>query len=360
MSKIPYFYVDFRALRRYTLRNDIKRKHMNTSQISVIGTGAWGTALAQTMAAGGAKTTLWARREELADTINRKRENTAHLPGIALHEDITATTDLQGALQSDIILMVTPAQSMRSVLEQMAPHLREDHVLILCSKGIEQGSLLLMSEVAGQIAPATRTAILSGPNFAREIAMGKPAATTLASIGQDLAVTLQNAVARPHFRPYTSTDVIGTQVAGALKNVIAITCGVVKGLDLGESARASLITRGLAEITRLGIAMGAKPETFLGLSGVGDMMLTCSSEQSRNFSLGLALGQGQRLSDIMASRNSVAEGVHTAKSSAALAKKFNVDMPLCTNIHACLNEELSIPEALKIILNRPLRNETSL
>lgn len=330
---------------------------MNTQNITVIGTGSWGTALAQTLATKELDVTLWARRKDVADEVNKTHTNTARLPGVTLNPGISATTNLQEALKNDTILMVTPAQSMRSVLEQMKPHIRENHVFVLCSKGIEQDTLLIMSEVAAEILPSTKTAILSGPNFAKEIALGKPAATTLACTNQTLAETLQNVIASKVFRPYVTTDIIGTQVAGALKNVIAIACGIAKGLEMGESARASLITRGLAEITRLGMAMGAKPETFLGQCGVGDMMLTCSSEQSRNFSLGLALGKGTPLSDILKDKKSVSEGVHTAKTCAALAKKYACDMPVCTNIHACIHDELSIDQALKIILNRPLKSE---
>ena len=331
---------------------------MNTTSISVIGSGSWGSALAQTIASKGLDVTLWARRADVADEINQDHTNEARLSGVTLDQHITATADLLDALKNDIILMVTPAQAMRSILKQMAGHIRADHVLVLCSKGIEQNSLLLMSEVVEEIIPGTKTAILSGPNFANEIARGKPAATTLACANHDLAVTLQNVIASKYFRPYITTDIIGTQIAGALKNVIAIACGIAKGLDMGESARASLVTRGLTEITRLGIAMGAKPETFLGQSGVGDMMLTCSSEQSRNFSLGLSLGRGQTLSSIMDSRNSITEGIHTAKTCAALARKYDCDMPICNNIHTCVSGELSINDALKTILNRPLRSET--
>jgi glycerol-3-phosphate dehydrogenase (NAD(P)+) len=331
---------------------------MNKKSISVIGSGAWGSALAQMLAAKGLTVTLWARRTEIANEVNEKRTNAARLPDITLSENITATTDLQEALKNDIILMVTPAQSMRSALEQMKEHIRPEHILILCSKGIEQKSLLLMSEVVNEILPATRLAILSGPNFAGEIARGKPAAATLACTDEGLAKTLQNVVASPYFRPYITTDIIGTQVAGALKNVIAIACGIGKGLDMGENARASLVTRGLAEITRLGVAMGARPETFLGQSGVGDMMLTCSSEQSRNFSFGLALGKGSSVSEVLEGKNTVSEGFFTAKTCAALANKHGIDMPICTNIHACVRGELSISDALKAVLNRPLRNET--
>ena len=333
---------------------------MNTSSISVIGTGSWGTALAQIMAAKGLPTTLWARREEIADEINKTRLNSGRLPKIKLHKNITATTDLQEALKNDVILIVTPAQALRPTLEQMKPHIRTDHVLILCSKGIEQETLLMMSEVVDDVVSGIRVAILSGPNFAKEIAIGKPAATTLACTDKTLAVTLQNIIASKVFRPYVTGDIIGTQIAGSIKNVIAIACGIANGLEMGESARASLVTRGLAELTRLGVAMGASPETFLGQCGVGDMMLTCSSEQSRNFSLGLALGKGAPFEEIMNASKSVTEGVHTAKTCAALAKKYGCDMPICTSIYACVSGDLSIPEALKSILNRPLKSEAGL
>ncbi|MFP4097865.1 MAG: NAD(P)H-dependent glycerol-3-phosphate dehydrogenase [Alphaproteobacteria bacterium] len=332
---------------------------MNTTNLGVIGTGSWGSALAHIMAEKELSVTLWARREEVASEINTTHKNTAHLGDIPLNRTIKATTDLQKAVTNhDILLMVTPAQAMRSILELMKPYIHGNHTLVLCSKGIEQNTLMMMSEIVEEIIPATQTAILSGPNFAKEIAKGKPAATTLASKSQETAETLQKAIASPFFRPYATTDIIGTQIAGALKNVIAIACGIAKGLDMGESARASLVTRGLAEISRLGIAMGAKPDTFLGLSGVGDMMLTCSSEQSRNFSTGLALAQGKTLQDIMKHSNSVAEGVHTAKSTVSLAKKYNVDMPICTNIDACINKNLSIENVLESIINRPLGQET--
>ncbi len=330
---------------------------MNTTSISVIGSGSWGTALAQTLATKGLDISLWARRKEVANEVNNAHTNETRLPGVTINPRVSATTDIEEALQNDIILMVTPAQSMRSALEQMKKHIRPEHVLVLCSKGIEQETLLLMSEVVEEILPGTKTAILSGPNFAGEIARGKPAAATLACTDEQLAIALQNVVASTHFRPYITTDIIGTQVAGALKNVIAIACGIGKGLEMGENGRASLVTRGLAEITRLGVAMGAKPETFLGQSGVGDMMLTCSSEQSRNFSFGLALGKGSSISEIMEGKNTVSEGFFTAKTCAALAKKHACDMPICTNIHACVNGDSSIAEALKAVLNRPLRHE---
>lgn len=325
--------------------------------VSVIGAGAWGTAIAQTIAAQGRTVTLWARHAEIADTINTKHMNEKYLNGITLSPMISVTNDLGEALKSKYIFMVTPAQSMRFVLANMAPHIRKDHALILCSKGIEMETCLMMSEVVHFTLPETSVAIMSGPNFAHDIARGKPAATTLACSDLTLGESIQQTVASPHFRPYLSDDIIGTQISGALKNVIAIACGICRGLDMGESARASLVTRGLAEITRLGVAMGAKTETFMGLSGVGDMMLTCSSEQSRNFSLGYALGQRQSLKDVLNTRETVTEGVHTAKSAVKLAKKHCVDLPICTAIHKFLNEGHTLDEALQDMLNRPIGHE---
>ena len=329
---------------------------MNGTSISIIGAGAWGTALAQVTAQKNA-VTLRARDPALAAHINATHDNHTYLPGIRLNENITATHDIETALDNDILLMVTPAQAMRDTLNEMKTFIRPEHCLVLCSKGIEQDTCHLMSEVAADTLPQTPVAVLSGPNFAHEIAAGKPAATTLACIDNELAVTLQNAIASACFRPYISGDIIGAQIAGALKNVIAIACGIAHGLHMGESARASLVTRGLAEITRLGVAMGAQQETFLGLCGVGDMMLTCSSEQSRNFSLGYALGQGQTLSHILENRRSVTEGIHTAYAAMTLVQKHSVDMPIAMAVHKLLNEGLALDDALKEMLNRPLGRE---
>ncbi len=327
-------------------------------KISVIGAGAWGSALAQSLAFNGHNITLWARRPELANKINETHYNQPYLGDIALSHNITATSDIKAAMESDILFMVTPAQSLRFILADMASYIRPEHVLVLCSKGIEMQSCMLMSEISKSLIPNTPIAVLTGPNFAHDIARLKPAATTLACEDEELARTLQNVVAAPYFRPYISNDIIGAQIAGALKNVIAIACGIAKGLDMGESALASLVTRGLAEISRLGIAMGAKQETFMGMCGVGDLMLTCSSEKSRNFSLGYALGQGQSLDQIMNSRQSVTEGVHTAQSAITLAKKYKVEMPISMAVHKCLNEGLPLDEVLKEMLNRPIGHES--
>ncbi|MCB1782935.1 MAG: NAD(P)-dependent glycerol-3-phosphate dehydrogenase [Alphaproteobacteria bacterium] len=328
-----------------------------TNQISIIGAGSWGTALAQAISSKGTPVILWTRSLEQADIINSAGENPACLPGVTLSKNITATTNLPDAAKSPILLIVTPAQAVRSTLESLKPHLTPEQCLIHCSKGIELDSGKFISDISQEILPQTPCAILTGPNFAHEIARGLPAATTLACADEAVSEKLQIAIASKTFRPYLTDDLIGAQLAGALKNVIAIACGIAHGLSLGESARASLVTRGLAEIVRLGAVLGARPETFMGLSGIGDLMLTCSSIQSRNFSLGAALGQGETLAAILESRRAVTEGVHTARAAHNLAQKNKIDMPICTAVHKCLNEALPIDAALKEMLNRPLGKE---
>ncbi len=327
-----------------------------SSNISVIGAGSWGSALAQVAASHG-DVSLWARSPELAEQINALRVNEKYLAGIELSSHIIATSDLKTAMQRDILLIVTPAQAMRQVLSDMLPFIRNNHKLVLCSKGIELNTGMLMSDIAKEILPKTPIAVLTGPNFAHEIAIGKPAATTLACTDAEIAKILQKAIASTNFRPYISNDIIGAQLAGALKNIIAIACGIAHGMDMGESARASLVTRGLAEIARLGVAMGARSDTFLGLCGVGDMMLTCSSQKSRNFSLGYELGQGNTLKEIMNARQNVTEGVHTAKAAIKLANKYRVEMPINMAVNKCLNEGLSPKDAVKEMLTRPLGYE---
>ena len=326
--------------------------------VSVIGAGAWGTALAQVIADQGKDTIIWTRDNTLAREINATHVNESYLPSIALNHRINATSDLEIAMRGEVILMVTPAQYMRGILANAQIFTRPEHKFVLCSKGIELKSGKMMSEVAAETLPdGTPIAILSGPNFAHEIAAGKPAATTLACPDEDIATLLQEALTSTHFRPYITNDLIGAQVAGALKNVIAIACGAAKGMDMGESARASLVTRGLAEIARLGHAMGAQYETFLGLSGVGDMILTCSSEKSRNFSLGYELGSGKNIANILASRRNVTEGVHTAEAALMLAKRYNVEMPISQAVHKCVNQGVALDEAMHEMLNRPVGHE---
>ena len=327
--------------------------------IGVIGGGAWGTALAQLLASNGRKTLLWAREEDVVKSINNDNENKTFLAGIKLDESLKATNDLQEAAACDVLLMVTPAQHLRSTVESIKHHLKNGKPVVICSKGIELESGLLLSQVIESIDPEIVKAVMTGPTFASEIAKGLPGAATIACKDKDVATELQDIIGVPRFRPYATTDVIGTQLGGAIKNVIAIACGVVWGRKLGESARAALVTRGVAEIARLGVAMGAKRETLLGMCGIGDLMLTCSSMQSRNFSLGAALGEGKSLKEILDSRNAVTEGVHTVHSTLSLAQKHAVDMPISEAVANLMEEGYSVDDAIEDMLNRPFSYEIS-
>jgi glycerol-3-phosphate dehydrogenase (NAD(P)+) len=326
--------------------------------IAIIGGGAWGTALAGVARRAGREAVIWAREAEIVEAINGKHENTAFLPGVALDPGIRATADLaEAASGAKAVLLVAPAQHLRQVGEALAPHLAAGVPVVICAKGIERGSFALMSEALAEAAPGTPLAVLSGPTFAREVAIGLPTAVTLAAadaaIGQGLAALLGG----PTFRPYLSSDPVGAQIGGAVKNVLAIACGIVAGRSLGENARAALITRGLAEMVRLGLAKGARSETLMGLSGLGDLVLTCNGEQSRNMSLGMALGRGEALDEILAARNSVAEGVATSASVVGLAERLDVDMPISSGVHAILHEGADIDAVIEGLLARPFRAE---
>ena len=323
--------------------------------IGVIGGGAWGTALAQAQAAGGNPCTLWARESEVVDSINESHENTVFLAGVPLDPSLKATGDLAEIAACDVILLVTPAQFMRASLEDLKPHLKPDTPLVICSKGIEIVSGAMLSSVAADILPDQPIAIMSGPTFASEIARGLPCAVTVATPDEALGKSLQEALGLKRFRPYVTTDMIGAQLGGSLKNVIAIAAGVVAGKKLGDSARAALITRGIAEMGRLCVARGGQRETLFGMCGVGDLMLTCSSMQSRNYSLGFRLGEGESLDDILGSRNSVTEGVYTAQAVLKLAERNAVDMPITEAVYACLHDGMPIDEAMEDMLNRPFK-----
>lgn len=324
-------------------------------KIGVIGAGAWGTALAQMFSQGGRDVLIWAREPEVVTAINDQHENTVFLTGIPLSETLRATGDLTETIQRDIVLMVTPAQHLRTTLEAIKGDLRPETILVLCSKGVELNTGLLLSEVCAQVIPDTKIAVLTGPTFASEIAAGLPAAATIGVNDPATGKTLQDALGVKGFRPYVCEDLIGVQLGGAIKNVIAIACGVVYGRKLGESARAALLTRGVAEISRLAEAMGAKSETLMGLCGIGDLMLTASSMQSRNFSLGAALGEGKTMDEILSQRNAVTEGVHTAGSTLALAQKYGVEMPITEAVYKCLHEGLPVDQAIDDMLSRPLK-----
>lgn len=322
--------------------------------ISVLGGGAWGTALAQNMATSGHSVTLWAKEPEVVESINTKHENTMFLSGHALHANIVATTDLKKACANDIILVVTPAQYVRELLKEISSDIAEGQAIVLCSKGIELESGKLLSDVLAEEIPHAICAVMTGPTFASEIVAGKPSAMTLAVQDKDTAKELRAVLSTQNLRAYVTDDVIGVQLGGAVKNVVAIAAGTARGLGFGESAQAALITRGLAEMGRLASTMGAQKETLMGMCGVGDLMLTCSSMQSRNFSLGMMLGEGKTLEDIVASRNSVTEGIHTSKALMVLAKNNAVEMPICESVYKALNENVPVREAVQELLDRPL------
>ncbi|MDB5692531.1 MAG: NAD(P)-dependent glycerol-3-phosphate dehydrogenase [Alphaproteobacteria bacterium] len=319
----------------------------------MIGGGAWGTALAQVAAEGG-DTLLWAREPEVVEAVNLRHENSLFLPGIALDPAIKATGDLGALAECGALLVVTPAQHMRAVLASM-PRLRVP--LVLCAKGMEERTMELMHEIARDAQPEAPVAVLSGPTFAHEVAAGLPAAVTLAAEDQALGERLRDRLARPWFRPYLSDDVAGAEIGGAVKNVLAIACGVVEGRRLGLNARAALISRGFAEMTRFGLARGARAETLAGLSGLGDLVLTCSSTNSRNFSLGKGLGEGRSAAELLADRRTVAEGAFTAPVLARAAAAAGVDMPIVAAVCALLAGEASVDAIVERLLARPLKAE---
>lgn len=325
--------------------------------IGVIGGGAWGTALAQTLAGAGRDVTLWAFEQECTDAINNKHENTLYLPDVKLSKSIKGTSDFTDLAGVDAVLAVAPAQFMRPTLASFAPHAIDGLPVVLCSKGIEHKSLKFMADVLGDVLPNTVPAVLSGPSFAIDVAKGLPTAVTLAVKDQNLGEHLAEAIASPSFRPYLSDDIIGAEIGGAVKNVLAIACGMVLGKGLGKSAHAALIARGFAEMNRLAESLGAKAETLTGLCGLGDLVLTCSSEQSRNMSCGLALGKGDSLETIMGSRCAVTEGVATAPALRKLAQREGVEMPICFAIADILDGSVSVDDAIAGLLGRARTQE---
>lgn len=324
----------------------------------VLGAGSWGTALAQLLAANGHAVTLWMRDADQAADINATRQNARYLPDANLHVGITATADIPNFAHADLCLSVIPAQHTRAQLLRFASHIPNGLPIVLCSKGIEISTLEFMNEVLAETVPQAARFVLSGPSFARDVVKGLPTAVTLA--GDDLAAAnaLAPLVQGPTFRPYTTDDMIGAEIGGAVKNVLAIACGMLLGMGLGQSAHAALIARGFAEMNRLGAALGARTETLSGLCGLGDLVLTCSSTQSRNMSCGMRLGEGEALQDILSSRNSVTEGVATAPALVRLAAKHDVDMPICIAVDRVLSGNITPAEAMAELLTRPLKSET--
>ena len=326
-------------------------------RIGIIGGGAWGTGLAVTARRAGRDVVLWAREAEVVVAVNGRHENPLFLPGIALDPDIVATGELAAAAAAEAVLLVVPAQHLRSIAAALAPVLLAGTPVVLCAKGIESGTGAMMSEIAGELLPQAPLAVLSGPTFAGEVARGLPTAVTLATGDAALGQRLIAALGTRSFRPYLAADVAGAEIGGAVKNVLAIACGIVVGRRLGDNARAALITRGLAEMMRLAVAKGGRAETLMGLSGLGDLTLTCTGIQSRNHSLGIALGEGKALAEILGARRSIAEGVASAAAVAGLAERLAIEMPIVAAVDAIINRGAAIDETIAALLGRPFRSE---
>ncbi|GAA2798930.1 NAD(P)H-dependent glycerol-3-phosphate dehydrogenase [Mycolicibacterium pallens] len=328
---------------------------------AVMGAGAWGTALAKVLADAGSEVRLWSRRAEVAEAINTTHTNSGYLPDIALPTAIRATTDAAEALDGlTTVLLAVPAQTLRANLEQWRGLIADGATLVSLAKGVELSSLMRMSQVIVQVTGVdpSQVAVVSGPNLADEIAQGQPAATVVASTDSGRAITLQRSLSTGYFRPYTNADVIGTEIGGACKNVIALACGMAAGVGLGENTAAAIITRGLAEIMRLGIAVGAKPATLAGLAGVGDLVATCTSPHSRNRSFGERLGRGGTMEAAqLAAGGHVAEGVTSCESILALAASYDVEMPLTDAVHRVCHKGLSVDQAVALLLGRSTKPE---
>ena len=330
---------------------------MRINSVGVIGGGAFGTALAVATRQAGRDVVLWARSTETVAAINTAHENPAYLPGIALDPAIRATRDMAEAARADVILMCVPAQSFRAAAVELAPWLSSGKPVVNTAKGLEQATSKRLSEIAAEVLPNATLALLSGPGFADDIAEGLPVALTIASTDEELGRALAEGLGHSRFRLYWTSDITGVEIGGALKNVVAIAAGIVVGRKLGTSAHAGLVTRAFAELCRLGVALGARTETLSGLSGLGDLVLTCSSPQSRNMSLGIALGEGRSLSDILAGRRTVTEGVATTSAVVRLARKLGVEMPIAEAVHAIIEGRVTVDAAIDGLLSRPFRAE---
>jgi glycerol-3-phosphate dehydrogenase (NAD(P)+) len=342
-------------------RWEVARMTGTEGAVAVMGAGAWGTALAKVLAEAGSEVGLWARRPEIAEQVNATRENPEYLPGVRLPSGIRATTDAAEALRgATTVLLGVPAQTMRANLERWTGLLDGSATLASLAKGIELDTLMRMSQVIVSVTgvDSAQVAVLSGPNLATEIAAGQPAATVIACSDSGRAVALQRMLNTGYFRPYTNADVIGTEIGGACKNVIALACGMAAGVGLGENTGAAIITRGLAEIIRLGIALGAKGATLAGLAGVGDLVATCTSSRSRNRSFGERLGRGETMDSALATKDGhVVEGVTSCQSVLALASSYDVEMPLTDAVHRVCHKGLSVDEAVALLLGRSTKPE---
>lgn len=336
---------------------DINQSELVFQRIGVAGAGAWGTALAVCALSAGREVHIWAREPEIAASLAEGRGNPAFLPGASVPA-MPASTDMAELADCDAILLVAPAQHMRATIRGLAPRLKPGTPLALCSKGIERGTLKMMTDVLAEEAPHASAAVLSGPSFASDVAKGLPTAVTLACPDRAMGEVWMRSIGRPHFRTYWSDDLIGAEAGGAIKNVLAIACGVCEGLGLGRSAHAALIARGFAEMTRLGVAMGGRAETLAGLCGLGDLVLTCSSPQSRNMSFGMELGRGKSAAEILAARTSVTEGAETAPAVVELGAKLKVDLPICGVVLAMIEGRIDARAAVGQLLNRPMKEES--
>ena len=332
------------------------------TQVAVLGNGSWGTAFSMVLADAGSDVVLWGRRPEAAEVVNTTHENADYLPGIALPETIVATADPVAALaQAEVVVLAVPSQTLRANLTDWAPLLPAGCVLVSLMKGIELGTTRRMSEVVAEVTGASpdRVAVVSGPNLAKEIAQRQPAASVVACADEAVAEKLQQVCMTPYFRVYTNTDVVGVELGGAVKNVIALAVGMAKGMGMGDNSQASIITRGLAEITRLGLAQGADASTFAGLAGVGDLVATCMSPLSRNRTFGENLGHGMSLHEVIATTRQTAEGVKSAESILALARAHHVDMPIVEHVAAAVHDGLPPDEIVRRIMSRTAKAETS-
>jgi glycerol-3-phosphate dehydrogenase (NAD(P)+) len=334
------------------------------SRIAVMGSGAWGTTIALTLAnRGGHELVLWSHSREVSETISERGENTLFLPGVSIPKRISVTPDIEEALRdAEIVVSVMPSHHVRSSYEQFVPYLRDGQLLVSATKGIEDETLLRMSQVIGDVLGKSSLklpiGVLSGPSFAQEVAVGSPTAITIASQDANLATHIQKEFGSNALRLYTNEDVVGVEMGGALKNVIAIAAGIVSGLGLGHNSAAALITRGIAEITRLAVACGGRAETLSGLSGIGDLILTCTGSLSRNRTVGMELGKGRKLAEILAGlHGKVAEGVRTTSAALGLARRYQVEMPITEQIAAILQEERSPLDAMRELMSRPGRDE---
>lgn len=329
-------------------------------EIAVLGAGSWGTALAVTLAKKGFSIKLWARRAEQAEKINKIKENVQYLPGVVIPYNIICMTDLEKALHNcNYIVLSVPTHGLRDLAKQIKDFIKPADILINTAKGIEPNTLMLMSEILEQEIPdiSSRLAVLSGPSHAEEVGKEQPTAVVVASKKEDTATKVQDLFITPKFRVYTNSDIVGVEIGGALKNVIALATGISDGLGFGDNAKAGLITRGITEIARLGIKMGARPSTFAGLTGIGDLVVTCTSMHSRNRRAGIAIGKGKNLAEILNSMGMVVEGVRTAKAAALLCKKYEVDLPISLEVYNVLFRGIKPEEAVIRLMTRVKKHE---